>query len=351
MPGAFTVRVEPVGRELTCRGDQSLLDACLREGVWLPHACTHGTCGTCKAQILEGEVDHRDSSSFALLEMERVEGQALICTARPRSDVVIEGEVDVPEGVEMHPVRDLVATVAEVTEPARDVRVLRLDLDEDLSFNPGQYVQVDLPGADDTRSFSLANPPSEPRRLELHVKRTPGGLATDGWIFATLEVGARVGVTGPFGQFCFRPARTESMLLLAGGTGLAPIKSIVAHVLGSGLDREMTVYHGVATAADLYDWSWFEAAAAAHPDRLRFLPALSREDWNGRTGRIPDQLAADFERCAGHVAYVCGSPAFVDDTMKALMRKRLFPRDIAREDFYDLSDKVGAGVRSPLLKR
>lgn len=351
MAATFTVRVEPVGRELTCRDDQSLLDACLREGVWLPHACTHGTCGTCKAEVVEGEVDHGDSSPYALLDMERAEGRALICTARPRSDVVIEGDVDVPEGVDMHPVHDLVATVVAVAEPAVDVRVLSLDLDRDLTFNAGQYVHVHVPGSDETRSYSLAGPPSQPRRLELHVKRTHGGLATDGWIFGSLAPGAEVALTGPFGQFCFRPTRSEPMLLLAGGTGLAPIKSIVAHVLESGLDRTMTVYHGVPTAADLYDRGWFEAAAARHPDRLRFLPALSRDEWQGRTGRVPDQIIADFERCAGHMAYVCGSPSFVDDTVKALMRKRLFPRDIAREDFFDISDRAGGGVRSPLLKR
>jgi phenol hydroxylase P5 protein len=347
----FTLRVEPVGRELICRDDQSLLDACLREGIWLPHACTHGTCGTCKAEIVEGEVDHGDSSPYALLDMERDEGQALICTARPRSDVVIEGEIDVPDGVEMHPVRDLVAIVAAVAAPRADVRVLTLELDAALTFNAGQYVQVHLPGSDETRSYSLAGPPSQPRRLELHVKLTPGGLATEGWIFTSLAAGDEVGITGPFGQFCFRPTRDEPMLLLAGGTGLAPIKSIVAHVLESGLDRTMTVYHGVPTAADLYDRAWFETAAARHPDRLRFLPALSKDSWEGRTGRVPDQVAADFDRCAGHMAYVCGSPGFVDDTVKALMRKRLFPRDIAREDFFDMSDKVGGGVRSPLLKR
>lgn len=351
MTATYRVRVEPVGRDVACREDQSILDASLRQGVWLPHACTHGTCGTCKADVVEGQVDHGDSSPYALLEMERAEGKALLCTARPRSDVVVEADVEVPEGVDAHPVRDLSATVASVADVAPDVRVVALELDDDLHFNPGQYVQVHVPGTDATRSFSLANPPAQRRRLELHVKRTPGGLATDGWLFATVAPGDPVQVTGPFGQFCFRPARPEPMLLLAGGTGLAPIKSIVAHVLGQALERAMTVYHGVGTEADLYDRAWFEAAAAAHPDKLTFRPSLSRGTWEGRTGRVPDQLDADFARCAGHVAYVCGSPTFVDAVVRALMSKRLFPRDIAREDFYDLRDKLGTAIRSPLLKR
>lgn len=351
MSATFTVRVEPVGREFVCRDDQSLLDACLREGVWLPHACTHGTCGTCKAAILAGEVDHCDSSPYALLDMEREEGRALLCTARPCSDVVIEGDIDIPDGVEMHAVRDRVGTVAAIHEPAPDVRVLTLDLDGDLHFNAGQYIQVRLPGGDATRPYSLASPPSQRRRVELHVKRSVGGQATDGWIFCHLAVGDRISLAGPFGQFCFRPNRTEPMLLLAGGTGLAPIKSIVGHVLESGLDRTMTVYHGVPTASDLYDRQWFQARAARFPDRLRFVPALSKDEWEGRRGRVPNQIDRDFDRCAGHVAYVCGAPAFVDDTVRVLMRKRLFPRDIAREDYFDRSDKAGGGVRSPLLKR
>ncbi len=348
----FTITVEPIGSQVTCREDQTVLDACLREGIWLPHACTHGTCGTCKAQVLAGDIDHGDASPYALLDGERDEGSALICVARPRSDVTIEGEVDVEEGVAIHPVRDYAGVVRTVTEPAPSVRKLVLDLDRALAFNPGQYVQLHLPGGD-TRPYSLASGPANGRRIELHVKRSPGGLATDGWIFADLAPGARVSLSGPYGRFSFRPARIEPVLLLAGGTGLAPMKSMLAHFAETGdASRRVVLYHGVADADALYEHDWLRRFEGDHP-WFTYRPALSRGQWHGRTGRVPDQLGVDYPRAAGHVAYICGSPGFVADTMRALMRARLFPRDIYREDFFDSADRAAGThvVRSPLIRR
>lgn len=348
----FTITVEPTGSQVTCRGDQTVLDACLREGIWLPHACTHGTCGTCKAQVLDGDIDHGDASPYALLDSERDEGGALICVARPRSDLTIEGEVDVEEGVAIYPVRDYTGIVRTVEEPAASVRKLVLELDHPLTFNPGQYVQLNLPQGG-TRPYSVASSPADGRRIELHVKRSPGGLATDGWIFAELAPRAVVSLSGPYGRFSFRPGRTEPLLLLAGGTGLAPMKSMLAYLAGSGdAERQVVLYHGVADAEALYEHDWLRRFESDHP-WFTYRPALSHGEWHGRTGRVPEQLAADYPRAAGHVAYICGSPGFVADTMKALMKARLFPRDIYREDFFDSADRAAGThvVRSPLIRR
>src|SRR5260370_23030028 len=193
-----------------------MLDAWLGAGVWLPHACTHGTCGTCKAQVLDGEVDHQDSSDFALLEFERTEGKALICVATPLSDVTIEGDVEAEEGVVFHPVRDYTGTVVALDDIARDTRRLVIELDHEIAFNPGQYVTLHVPGQGVTRTYSMANPPSEPRRVELQVRRTPGGLATDGWIFKTVSEGDSIALSGPYGRFFLRERPTESMILIGG---------------------------------------------------------------------------------------------------------------------------------------
>jgi phenol hydroxylase P5 protein len=347
----YTVRVEPLGSEIQCREDQTILDACLREGIWLPHACTHGTCGTCKAEVLDGEVDHGDASPYALLESERDEGCALICVATPRDDVTIEGEVDVEEGVDVHPVRDYRGRVEVLEQAAANVRRLVVRLDQPLRFNPGQYVLLELPGGGQ-RPYSVASTPSEGSRIELHIKRSPNGVATDGWVFKDLAVGDPVGVSGPYGRFSFRPLRTQPILLLAGGTGLAPMKSMVRHIAETGAEHRVVLYHGVSTVEDLYDRDWFERFAAEH-SWFEFRPALSREPWNGRTGRVPARVAEDYPRACGHVAYLCGSPEFVTDTMKALMKARLFPRDIYREDFFDSADRAAGThvVRSPLIRR
>ena len=347
----YRITIEPVGAEVACREDQTVLDACLREGIWLPHACTHGTCGTCKAEIVDGEVDFGDASPYALLDSERAEGCALLCVARPRGDLVVEADVDVEQGVDVHPVRDHSGVVDSVADIARDVRRVTIDLDTPLAFNPGQYVQLDVPEGQQ-RPYSIASTPADPSRIELHVKRSPGGLATDGWIFESMAAGERVTLSGPYGRFSFRPAREEPILLLGSGTGLAPLKSMATHLAETGSGRSVTLYHGVATKDDLYEHEWLEAFAAEH-EWFSYRPALSRDTWNGRTGRVPELVAQDYPRAAGHVAYVCGSPAMVTDTVKTLMKARLFPRDIYREDFFDSADRASGAtlVRGPLIRR
>jgi phenol hydroxylase P5 protein len=354
VPSNHLVTVEPLGRQVTCREDHSILDACLRSGVWLPHSCTHGTCGTCKADLLDGDVDYGTSSGFALMDFERDEGKVLLCQARPRGDVVIEGDVEVDEGLDFSPVRDHTATVVEVEEIARETRRVRLELDEDMTFSAGQYVSITVPGTDTTRTYSMANPPSETRMIELHIRRTPGGVATDGWVFEGIHVGQRVELSGPYGRFVFRPARDEPAIMIAGGTGLAPMTSMIRHLLADPEDtHELHLYQGARTRADLYGVEEFQALHAAHPDRFHYHPCLSEEDGGEgfRSGLVTDVLGEDFERCAGHVGYVCGPPPMVDAAMRLLMGRRLFPRDIYREDFFDESDKASGGLNSPLLKR
>lgn len=365
---SYTVTVEPLGARVTCRAGQAVLDACLREGIWLPHACTHGTCGTCKALVTDGEVDHGNASPFALLDGERAEGRALICVATPRGDVTIESEIDVDEDVDVHPVRDYTGTVRVVADPASGVRRLVIELDRPLAFNPGQYVQLSIPsgesgapgearGTGEPRAYSIASAPSAAQgthpAIELHVRRLPGGVATEGWIFAGLAPGDAVSLSGPYGQFSFRTARPEPVLLLAGGTGLAPMKAILAHLAEAGAaERPVTLYHGARTVADLYEHDWLREFAAEH-DWFTYRPALSRDSWEGRSGRVPELLAADYPRAAGHAAYVCGKPVFVEAVMRALMKARLFPRDIYREDFFTTFDRAAgaAAIRSPLLRR
>lgn len=352
MPKTHRVTVEPVGQELECREDQTILDACLRAGIWLPHACTHGTCGTCKAEVLEGEVDHGEASAFALMDFERDEGRTLLCCARPRSDVVIEGDADLEPGVTTYPVQDFTGTVAAVEDCALDTRRVLIDLDRPIAFNPGQYISLRLPDGRGDRSYSMANPPSRPDRIELNIRRTPGGAATDGWVFKTLRAGDQVALSGPYGRFFWRPERTEPAVLIAGGTGLAPLKSMIRHVLDSGAERRMVLFHGGRTQAHMYDVEYLRALENEHADRFRYVPCLSEESAPGyRHGLVTDVMAADTDTYRGHVAYVCGPPPMVEAAIKTLMSKRLFPRDIYREDFYDTADKAGRGVRSPLMRR
>lgn len=354
MTTEYTITIEPIGREVTCREDQTILDACLRAGVWVPHSCTHGTCATCKAEVLEGEVDQGEASSFALMDFERDEGKTLLCVCKPRSDVVIEADIDADEDIPVHPVEDYTGTLLSMEEVALDTRRLLIELDRDLTFNAGQYMALHVPGQGElTRTYSMANIPTEPRVLEFQIRRTPGGLATDGWIFKDLAVGDTITLSGPYGRFVLRTDRSEPAVLIAGGTGLAPIAAMIRHALEGELEEvgHLTLYQGARTRQWMYDVDRFKALEAQYPDRFTYRPCLSEEEAEGfATGMVTDVLNADHENLKGHIGYVCGPPAMVEASLKTLMLKRLFPRDIYKEEFLDMS-AAATGVRSPLIKR
>lgn len=353
MPPIHRITVEPVGRVVDCREDQTILDACLRAGVWVPHSCTHGTCATCKAEVLDGDVDHGAASPFALMDFERDEGRALLCCATPRSDVVIEADVDVEEDLPVHPVRDYAGTVLDIEDIAAETRRITVELDRDLAFNAGQYMSWQVPFAPGlTRTYSLANPPSQPRLLEFQVRRTPGGRCTEGWLFRSLAVGDTVTLSGPYGRFVLRTARPEPAVLIAGGTGIAPITSMIRHALLDGASTgPLTLYHGARNTESFYDTRLFRELERTYPRRFSYRPCLADETAAGfSTGLVTDVLAADYPSLEGHIAYVCGPPGMVEGALRTLMGKRLFPRDIYREEFLDEGDKATGGMRSPLLR-
>lgn len=345
MTEVHQVLVEPLGREIACQADQTILDACLRSAIWIPHGCSHGTCGTCKAELVSGDVDYGDTSTATLMATEREAGKLLLCSATPKSNVVIRAPVAFNPSIELYPVRDFVGTVVSIEELAHETRRLLLELDEPMDFVAGQYVNIQVPGGHLTRAYSMANPPSERVRLELHVRRTPGGAATDGWIFMSLQKGAQVNLSGPFGSFLLRTDRPEPAIMIAGGTGLAPLKSMIRQVLEGGLEQRLHLYQGARTRADLYDVEFFDELARNHAEQFIYRPCLSEETWGGASGLVTDVLSGDFERCRGFTAYVCGPPAMVEAATKTLIAKRLQSRDIYRENFFDQSDKGSDGRR------
>jgi len=350
---SYKITVEPLGREIDCRDDQTILDACLRNGVWLPHSCTHGTCATCKAEVLDGDVDHGESSSFALMDFERDEGKLLPCCARPRSDVTIEAEIDVDEDLEMYPVQDYIGTVVLLEDIARDTKRVVVQLDRDMDFNAGQYLKFQVPDAGVDRTYSIASLPTQKRLLEFHIRRTVGGVATDGWIFRSLAVGDQVSLSGPYGRFVLHVGDDRPAVLVAGGTGLAPIKSMIRHALeNDAYDGHLTLYQGARTQEWLYDVEDFQALEKQYPDRFTYRPCLSEETADGfGAGLVTEVIEAENDTLRGHAGYLCGPPPMVEAALKTLMGKRLFPRDIYREDFFNEGDKAAGGVRSPLIKR
>lgn len=365
-----TITVEPVGREVECDEDQTILDACLRAGVWLPHSCTHGTCATCKVDTLEGEVDLGEASSFALMDFERDEGKILTCCAKPREDVTIEADLDVDEDMEVHPVEDFTGTLVVLEDIAQDIKRLVVELDREIGFNAGQYMKFTVPAAvrdgeevgEVDRTWSIASPPGERTRLEFHVRNVPGGRGTDGWVFSTMAKGDSLRLSGPYGRFVLKTGDDRHAILVGGGTGVAPLKSMVRHALEAGeYEGDLTLYAGGRTRAHLYDVAAFRQLEEEY-DEFTYRPCLSDEtpEEVAATGEDPEDYAfgmvtdvieADHARLAGCRGYLCGPPPMVDAALKTLMSRRLFPRDIFREDFFDESDKNSGGLKSPLIKR
>jgi phenol hydroxylase P5 protein len=351
---AHQLTIEPLGDSIEIAEGQTILDACLRAGVYLPHACGHGLCGTCKTQVLDGEIDHGAASDFALMEFERQDGFVLACTATLRSDVTIAADVEEDSDARRIPVRDFHGEIVGLENLTHDVKGLRIRLiDGPIDFQAGQYVNLTFPSVEGSRAFSIANPPSGGGHVELQIRRVPNGAGT-AYVHEKLKLGDRITLSGPYGRFLVRKSRGGPLIFLAGGTGVSSPRAMILDLLEENYAEPMTLIHGVRSRADLYGREEFEALALRHPN-FRYIPALSEEpegtDWSGERGFVHDAAKRAFGGVfEGHTAYLCGPPPMIEACIAALMQGRLFEKHIFTERF--LTAKDGAEKpKSPLFKR
>ena len=350
---SYRITIEPLGQVVAHRDDQTVLDACLRAGVWLPHACGHGVCGTCKVQVLDGECEHNDSSSFALMDFERDEGKILACCATATSDIVVEADIDEEPDAAFMPLEDYQAEVVEARMLTPTIRGLWLKTDRKLGFQAGQYLMLKVPGVDGERAFSIANGPDE-ALIELHIRRVPEGRAT-GWLHDGLQVGQTLHFTAPSGRFFVRKSAEVPLIFVAGGSGLSSPKSMILDLLAEGCTLPITLVQGARNEGELYFRELFEGLAEKHPN-FSYVPALSDlpadSAWTGARGyaheALKERFAGDFR---GHKAYLCGPPPMIEGCIATLMQGRLFERDIYTEKFFTAADAAGSGPRSPLFKK
>jgi phenol/toluene 2-monooxygenase (NADH) P5/A5 len=346
----YQLTIEPLGVTVDIEDGQTILDASLRAGIYLPHACCHGLCATCKVQIIDGEVDHGEASTFALMDFEREEQKCLACCAIPQSDITIEAEIDEEPDALNLPVRDFPGTVERIEQLTPTIKAvfIALDAPEDFRFQAGQYVNLGLAGKDDlTRPFSLANPPQD-GMVELNIRRVPGGAAT-GYIHDHLSVGERVNISGPYGRFFVRKSRDTPLLFLAGGSGLSSPLSMIKDLLADGSSAAMTLVYGARNRAELYYNDELSALAKANAS-FTYIPALSEEEWDGEGGFVHEAAARHFSNdFRGNSAYICGPPLMIDACISALIQGRLYERDIFIERFISAAD--AQQVRSPFFKK
>ncbi|MBL8470488.1 MAG: 2Fe-2S iron-sulfur cluster binding domain-containing protein [Rhodocyclaceae bacterium] len=345
--------IEPLGQTITVEDGQTVLDAALRAGIYLPHACCHGLCATCKVQVVDGEVDHGEASTFALMDFEREEGKTLACCCRLESDTVIEAEIEEDADARNLPVEDYVGEVIRVESLTPTIKGIWVKLDRHLEFQAGQYINIEVPGAPgQPRAFSLANAPQEEGVIELNVRIVPGGQVTTA-IHEQLKAGDEVKLTGPYGRFFVKKSTGQPMVFMAGGSGLSSPKSMIEDLLAEGCTLPITLVYGQRTRAELYYHDKFRALAEAHPN-FTYVPALSDEpagsDWDGARGFVHEAAKAHFNNdFRGRKAYLCGPPAMIDACITTLMQGRLFERDIYMEKFYSAAD-ASQQLKSPLFK-
>ncbi len=348
--------IEPLGQTIDIEEGQTILDAALRAGIYLPHACGHGLCGSCKVQVADGDIEHGDASGFALMDYEREEGLCLACCATVESDVVVEAEIEEEPDALNLPVADFAGTVSRIEDLTPTIKGVWIELDAPITFQAGQYVNLHIPGEGSTRAFSIASAPAQKGEIELNIRRVPGGMGT-GWVHEQLRAGERVKVSGPYGRFFLRESAHRASdlgyLFLAGGSGLSSPRSMVLDLLAQGCTRPITLVNGARSRAELYHHDAFVQLAQQHPN-FTYVAALSGEpegsDWDGARGFVHEAAKAHFNNdFRGHKAYLCGPPLMIDACITTLMQGRLFERDIYTEKFISAAD--AQQVRSPLFRK
>lgn len=351
---SFFLTVEPLGETIPVEKNQSILDAALRAGVWLPHACNHGLCGTCKVVVAEGEVRHNHASSFALMDMEREEGLCLACCATLTSDVVIEADIEEEPDFAQYPVRDFEGTVSRIEQLTPSIKGVWIHVDgEGVKFQAGQYLNLFLPGIDVPRAFSIASVPSTPNEIELHVRKVEGGIGT-AHIHETMQIGDSVKFSAPFGQFFVRKSAPEPIIFFAGGSGLSSPKSMILDLLESNDERAITLCYGARTLDEIYFYDFFRNLEERKKN-FKYFVAVSSEykgELISERGNVNELADKKFQgKFGGHNAYICGPPKMVDACITTLMRGRLFEEHIFVENFYTNENGDSAGRRSALFKK
>lgn len=338
----FTVRIEPYGREIHVRPGQNVLDAALAAGLNIPHSCKAGHCGSCRARLRAGEIHYPRGRPAGLMPAEAAQGRVLLCQAEPASDLIVEARL-VARAAEVE-IKRLPCRIAAKTLLAPDVlRVdLRLPAVESLEFRAGQYLDV-LLDDDRRRSFSIASPPHDARTLELHVRRVASGDFTQR-LFEELAVGALLRIEAPIGQFAYESG-PEPLLLVAGGTGWAPLKSMLRTELettaAGASARPVHLFWGARNAVDLYEDALLRDWVDAHP-RLRYTAVLSEATVTAaphqRLGWVHEVVLREYAELARCSAWVAGPPALIEAARTAFTAAGL-PLAHLRFDSFDYAPR------------
>lgn len=319
------ITIQPSGHVCTAKAYETVLESAINAGFNIPYGCRNGACGSCKGTILSGEVDYGDYVASALTDAEKAAGKALFCCTRSLTDLTIEcREIS----ADVIPPRIIPARVERKELLSHDVMALFLKLpsNEHLKFKAGQYLEFLLKDGK-RRAFSLANAPHVDSMLELHLRLIPGGQFTQ-YVFNEMPDKAIMRIEAPFGSFYLREDSNKPIIMVAGGTGFAPIKGMIEHMLFANIQRHVTLYWGAKTLQDLYMPALPETWTAQYP-HIQFIPVLSEatpaDQWQGRTGLVHQAVLDDFanQGLSDYEIYCCGAPAMVEVAHASFMNAGL----------------------------
>ena len=324
----FQVLVNPSGRQFSCDAGESILAAAIRAGVGLPYGCKNGACGSCKGKLVSGQAELGTHQERALSAAEREVGQTLFCCAMPQSDVVIEAREVL--GVGDFPIKKLPSRVAKLERVTDDVMILSLQLPatERMQFKAGQYIEFLLKDGK-RRAYSMATAPHSDELLALHIRHMPGGLFTD-QVFGTLKEKDILRFEGPLGTFFLREDSEKPIVMVASGTGFAPIKAMIDHWAHQQSTRPISLYWGGRRPADLYMNALCEEWAKTLPN-FRYIPvisdALPEDNWSGRTGFVHKAVMHDLQNLSDYQVYACGAPIMVEAAQRDFVAECKLPTE------------------------
>ncbi len=342
---SFNITVQPSGRTFSAQSDETLLAAGLRQGIGMPYGCKDGACGSCKCKKISGEVTHGNHQEKALSAAEEANGFVLTCCATAHSDVVLESRQVTEEGA--FPIKKMPVRVMSLEKKSDDVMVVKLQLpaNDVMQFHAGQYVDFLLRDGD-RRSYSMANAPhtlvAGSPAIELHIRHMPGGKFTD-HVFGAMKEKEIQRIEGPQGSFYLREDSNKPIVLLASGTGFAPIKAMLEHMQHKGITRPTRLYWGGRRPGDLYLHDWVKAQLAAMP-HVTYIPVVSdaspQDAWTGRTGFVHLAVLQDTPNLSGFEVYACGAPIVVDSARADYTQAGLSNDDFYADAFTSAADKV-----------
>jgi CDP-4-dehydro-6-deoxyglucose reductase, E3 len=328
---SFQITIQPSGRSFAVNPDQFILASGISQGIGLPYGCKDGACGSCKCKKISGSVEHGPHQSKALSAEEEENGFVLTCCAKPLSDVVLESKQVTEAGA--FPIKKMPSRVMALDKLSHDVMRVKLQLpaNDVVQYHAGQYVEFLLrDGA--RRAYSMGNAPhtldAAAPMIELHIRHTPGGKFTD-HVFGAMKEKEILRIEGPYGSFYLRES-SKPIIMVASGTGFAPIKALIEHMQFKNIQRPTVLYWGGRRPADLYLETWVKERLAEMPN-LSYVPvvsdALPEDRWTGRTGFVHQAVLDDVADMSGHQVYACGAPIVVDSAQRDFVGQRGLPSD------------------------